>query len=334
MKHYLRIPWPAVSLTLLAWLATGGGASAYELSVPNYGSSVTGVPYAIALEKGFFKAAGADVTALRATAGGSADVRNMLAGNLPFVKSALSAVLAAVSHGADLRIIGETSHTNAQFVWVVPPESPLQTPADLKGRRISFTTPQSTSQALDYLLLDKYRYVPGTVSTIAVGPYGSALTALANGGIDVALVAEPVYTLNKAHLRPIGWVRDLFPPINNTIAVTSQKALIEKPNQLRAILAARRQAVNFIAANRDEAAAIAARAYKLEPAVMRAVIDGLLDHTGSAHVPFWGEGDLNPADLDAMVRALRLMGSPEAVVDWRKLVDQSFLPEELRRPLN
>jgi NitT/TauT family transport system substrate-binding protein len=116
--------------------------------------------------------------------------------------------------------------------------------------------------------------------------------------------------------------------------VTSTKIAQEKPDQLRAILAAHRQAVDFIAANRDEAATIAARVYKLDPAVMRAVIDGLLDNTGSAHAPFWGQGDLDPADLDAMVRALRLMGSPDADVDWRKIVDQSFLPDELHRPLN
>jgi len=329
MKHHVRL------LTPLCWLiATTTIASAYELSVPNYGSSVSGLPYAIALDKGFFKAAGADVTAIRATAGGSADVRNMLAGNLPFVESSLAGVLAAVKHGADLRIIGEMSHTNAQFVWVVTRESPLQTPADLKGHRISFTTPQSTSQALDYLLLDKFGYPPGSVTLTATGPYGAALTALENGGIEAALVAEPVYTLNKPKLRPIGWVRDLFPPINNTIAVTSGKVAAEQPAQLRAILAAHRAAVNFIAANRDDAATIAARAYQLDPAILRSVLDGLLDNTGDAHVPFWGQGDIGAADMDAMVRALRLMGAPDADADWRKLVDQSFLPDDLHRPLD
>jgi len=325
---------PIHVLAALCWLASAGPAPAYELSVPNYGSSISGLPYAIALDKGLFQAAGADVTAIRATSGGSADVRNMLAGGLPFVESSLSGVLAAVKHGADLRIIGEMSHTNAQFVWVVTSASPLQTPADLKGRRISFTTPQSTSQALDYLLVDKFGFAPGSVTLTATGPYGAALTALENGGVEAALIAEPVYTLNKQKLRPLGWVRDLFPPINNTIAVTSSKVAREQPEQLRAILAAHRAAVNFIANNRDEAATIAARAYKLDPAILRSVIDGLLDNTGDAHVLFWSQGDIGPADMDAMVRALRLMGAPEADADWRKLVDQSFLPDDLHRPLD
>jgi NitT/TauT family transport system substrate-binding protein len=329
-----RIAWRCVAAALVSCFASIAAARADELSVPNYGNSISGAPYAVALDKGMFKAAGADVTAIRGTAGGSADVRNMLAGDLPFVESSLSGVLAAVKHGADLRIIGEMAHTNAQFVWVVTRSSALQTPADLKGHRISFTTPQSTSQALDYLLLDRFGYPPGTVSMIATGPYGAALTALENGGVDAALVAEPVYTLNQARLRPLGWVRELFPPVNNTVAVTSARIAHERPDELRAILAAHRQAVDFIAADRDAATAIIARIYKLDPTVVRPVIDGLLDNTGDAHVPFWGQGDLNPADLDAMVRGLRLMGAPEADVDWRKLVDQSFLPDDLRRSLN
>ena len=45
---------------VLAALLWGGSALAYEISVPNYGSSISGVPFAIALEKGFFMEEGAD----------------------------------------------------------------------------------------------------------------------------------------------------------------------------------------------------------------------------------------------------------------------------------
>jgi len=75
---------------------------------------VSGV--AFALEKGFVKEEGAGVTAVRASSGGSADVRNMLAGDLPFVESSLSGILAAVKHGTDLKLVAELSHSNASFV--------------------------------------------------------------------------------------------------------------------------------------------------------------------------------------------------------------------------
>ena len=317
---------------VLAALLWSGTARAYEISVPNYGSSISGVPFAIALEKGFFKEEGAGVTAVRATAGGSADVRNMLAGDLPFVESSLSGILAAVKHGADLKIIAELSHSNAQFVWVVRKDSPVKSPADLKGKKISFTTPQSTSQGLDSLLLQKFGFATGDVSLIATGQYGAAITALENNGIDVAILAEPVYTLNQDKLRPLAWVRDLFPAINNVVAVTSGKVAQEKPEELKAILRAHRRAVAFITEHRDEAAVIAAKIYKLDAAVVRSVMDGLLDHP-SGGVSFWSLGDFNPPDMDAMMAAMKLMGLPEADADWRRLVDQSFLPVDLRRDL-
>ena len=88
----------------------------------------------------------------------------------------------------------------------------------------------------------------------------------------------------------------------------------------------------FIGAHRDEAATIAAKVYKLDPAVVRSVMDGLLDHP-SGGVPFWSLGEFNPTGMDAMMAAMKLMGLPEADADWRRLVDQDFLPADLRRDL-
>jgi len=42
----------------------------------------------------------------------------------------------------------------AEFYWLTKPDSPIRTLNDLKGKRIGFTNPQSTSQAMDYLLLE------------------------------------------------------------------------------------------------------------------------------------------------------------------------------------
>src|ERR1700712_958402 len=74
-----------IAAGLAALAATAGPAQAVEIAVANYGSSVTGMPWAVALEKGFFKAAGADVTAIIGSQGGSSEVRNMIAGDLPYV---------------------------------------------------------------------------------------------------------------------------------------------------------------------------------------------------------------------------------------------------------
>jgi NitT/TauT family transport system substrate-binding protein len=47
-------------------------------------------------------------------------------------------------------------------------------------------------------------------------------------------------------------------------------------------------------------------------------------------VPYWGEGDLNYEDLNNMVKAMRLVGIIQGEVDWTKIVDESFLPDDLK----
>src|SRR5207253_2354434 len=105
-----------------------------------------------------------------------------------------------------------------------------------------------------------------------------------------------------------------------------------KPELIRAILIGHRRAVEFMIANRAAAAAVGAKIYKLEPAVVEAVMHGLMD--AGDPVPFWGFGELHAPDLDTMLRGMKLVGAVDADMDWRSLVDQSYLPADLVRPLN
>ena len=64
--------------TLLAVVVATAGAE--ELAIGNYGVSANGMPFGVALAKGYFKDEGIDVTGLISSAGGGTSLRNMLAG--------------------------------------------------------------------------------------------------------------------------------------------------------------------------------------------------------------------------------------------------------------
>ena len=55
-------------------------AHAEEIAVGNYGVSANGMPFGVALVKGYFKEEGLDITGLISSAGGGTSLRNMLAG--------------------------------------------------------------------------------------------------------------------------------------------------------------------------------------------------------------------------------------------------------------
>ena len=125
--------------------------SAEEIVVSNYGVSTNGMPYAVAMAKGFFKQQGADVTGIISSDGGGTTVRNMLGGNLAYGEINPTATVIAIQQGADLKIVSDNVLTVAEFVWAVKPDSPIKTVADLKGKKIGYTNPRSTSQALAIL---------------------------------------------------------------------------------------------------------------------------------------------------------------------------------------
>ena len=123
-------------------------AQAEEIVVSNYGVSANGMPYAIAMEKGYFKEEGANVTGILSSAGGGTTLRNMLAGNAPYAEVNPNAVIAAIQQGADIKFVSDNVLTVAEFVWAVKPDSPIRSAKDLKGKKMGYTNPRSTSGVL------------------------------------------------------------------------------------------------------------------------------------------------------------------------------------------
>ena len=69
-------------------------AQAERVTVSQYGILVPTLPYAVALEKGFFKEEGLDIDGIIGSHGGGTSVRNMLASDLPVAEMALPAAIA------------------------------------------------------------------------------------------------------------------------------------------------------------------------------------------------------------------------------------------------
>ena len=318
-----------LALLTFAALLPLGTAEAEQIVVSNYGVAANGMPYAIAMEKGFFKAEGADVTGILSSSGGGTTVRNLLTGNLAYGEIDLAGTVAAIQQGADLKIVSDNVLTVAEFVWAVKPDSPIKTLKDLKGKKIGYTNPRSTSQALDILLLEQAGLKPDDAELVKTGGFGESVVALNLGSIDAAAMADPVWSKNKSQLRVLVSANDVMPPLCNVIGVSTGKAVAERGDFIRAILRGRRKAVEFMYSNPDEAATIVAKAYNLDLEVAKSAIHNLVGKSKSG-VPYWGPGNFDFKGMDAMLRAQKLVGALSGDVDWSKVVDTSFLPDDLK----
>ena len=81
------------AIAAAAMLASQAPARAEEISVTQWGASMYGAPYAVAMEKGLFKQAGIDITGIIGSGGGGTTVRNILASTTPYGEVAVSAAL-------------------------------------------------------------------------------------------------------------------------------------------------------------------------------------------------------------------------------------------------
>ena len=79
----------------------------------------------------------------------------------------------------------------------------------------------------------------------------------------------------------------------------------------------------------DEAAEIVAKQYNLEPEVARSAVRNLTTATTKG-VPYWGEGEIHLDGLKRMIEAQRSVGAITGEVDYNKIIDTRFLPDDLK----
>src|SRR5262249_51693204 len=127
-----RIRKPMVTLlAAMACVALARVAPAEEISVTQWGNSLSGLPYAMALEQKLFQKSGVDVTGIIGSGGGGTTVRNVLASPLPYGEVALSAAIAAKLQGLDVVIVNSGFRTVAESSIHVKPGSDVRSLQDL-----------------------------------------------------------------------------------------------------------------------------------------------------------------------------------------------------------
>ena len=314
---------------LFAALATchSPAARAADMAVSQYGRVTATLPWAVALEKGFFAAQGVKIDHIISGEGGGTTLRNMLASDLPYGEVATSAALAAQRAGLDIVIVNTASDHIGEIALVANPKGSIRGIPDLKGRKAGFTGPKSTSELLLRLAL-KEAGLLGQVEPVATGGFGGGLALLDAGGIDAAPLIDPILTLKPDKYRVIFHFADLIPRMTWLVGVTTRKFAREHPDTVRKLIAIHRQGVDYIYAHHDEAIAIYAKVWQQSPQDVATYFPKYFGYRGE-----WSPGGFDQEALARMSDGLQLIGESNGPVDWKAAIDQQFLPKDLQTPL-
>ena len=295
-----------------------------EISVTQWGSSLYGLPYAVAMDKGLFKKAGVDITGILTSSGGGTTVRNILASKTPYGEVAVAAALAAQRQGLDLVIVNVGTRSVAEASMVTMPNTNVQTVADLAGKKVAITSPRGVSEMLLLMVLKQKGVDAGKVTRVASGGYVNGLTMLEQGAVSGAVLIEPLSIVRKASYRTVYRAGDILQPMTTSVGITTREFAKAHPDELRAIIAGRRAGVDALYADPAGAAKLLETSFKLTPDIAREAVDNMVKSR------MWSDGEFNRGELDRMTDGLKLVGELNGDVDWSKLVDTSFLPADLK----
>jgi NitT/TauT family transport system substrate-binding protein len=122
---------------------------------------------------------------------------------------------------------------------------------------------------------------------------------------------------------------EILPPLDNVVGVTTANMAAEKGDFIRAVIRARRKAVEFMIKNPDEAGDIVAKHYNLDPAVASSAVRNLTT-SKTTGIPYWGTGQIHLAGMKRMIEVQRMVGAIKGEVDWDKIIDTRFLPDDIK----
>ena len=328
MLQHRRSLFAALALSVCVFgVSMSCPAMADDIVVTQYKADPSGAPYGVAIEKGFFKKAGVDVTGVISGEGGGTSVRAVIASSLGFGETSPAAAIAAINEGQDIKIVDIGSRSLADNVIIVMPDSPIKSVKDLKGKKVAISNPKSLGEMTFVAAAEKVGLDPNDIHRVALGNLSGALTALENHVVDATSIPGILFMMRggESKYRVIMGPKEL-PELPPAAGIATTDLMKNHPDKLRAILAARREAVQFIEQHTADASKILEKVYAPLPPQD---VDTMMQQLVAAK--FYGEGRIEMPLLQTTMHVMRVVGMLDKDVDLSKMIDPSFLPADLQK---
>ncbi|MCW2278499.1 aliphatic sulfonate ABC transporter substrate-binding protein [Heliophilum fasciatum] len=218
------------------------------------------------------------------------------------------------SANVDTRIVGITSTSPQSLALVVPKNSSITSPADLKGKKVA-TTKGSYGQYLLSQLLESKGLTVNDIKFIHMS-MDDVKSALLTGDIDAGVIWDPLLTIleDQNAIRIIADGTGYYQGI--AVMIADHKFAAANPKVVTAILAAYERGAQFIKSNPTEAKDLVAKEVKIPPAQLAKIIDR-----------FNYQPAITPEITEELKKSEAFMAKNQIIknsVDIDKFVDKSY----------
>jgi NitT/TauT family transport system substrate-binding protein len=288
MPAEFRIPKTLIASALVGVLALAGcgGSDDDEGGTAEAGGTTTidvGVipildlaPLYLGMEQGFFEKQGLEVKP-QAAQGGAAIVTGVVSNQYEFGFSNTTSLLVAASQGLPLKAVtngvNSTGEAGKDFGGIVVPEdSPIQTAADLAGKRVAVNTLKNINTTTTNKVV---RDAGGDPSQIAYTElaFPEIPAAVASGDVDAGQVVEPFLTIAKKQgMREIASnFAQTAPNLTVGLYFTSQQYASQNPEVVEKFTTAMEESLSYANENPEAARKVLSSYTQIEPDIQEAV---------------------------------------------------------------
>jgi NitT/TauT family transport system substrate-binding protein len=204
-------------------------------------------------------------------------LKALIAGELDSFEGGPQGVFSADAKGADAKILG--CH------WVVVPhgiyaKDTIKTVADLKGKQIAVSAPNSMPDMLARSALAKYGVSDTDVKLAAVGGDHDRYQALVGGVVDAAVVSNEVEPVAPKGIHLLVAGRDAVPNFLRVCIISSAKVLAARGDDAVKFLAAEMSALRYALSHKAETVALTEKIIHSKPGDPRPafVFDDAVEH--------------------------------------------------------
>lgn len=310
----------ALALLALGIAAAGSADAADKVRVGKaVGTAWIFTPVDIGIREGIFAKYGLDVDI--ATFSGDAKLQQALLSNSVDFGLGSGPAMAFAVKGSPILAVAAFGNEPRDIAVTVGVDSPIKTPADLKGKLLGISTIGSLTEWLVKRISIEQGWGPDAVRRVAIGDAVQQTAALRAGQVDGNMGAlENGFQLEERHEGRVLVGMEKYVPHFVTHVVFARKDLVtSNPELVNRFLKGFFASIDFIVAHKDQSLAIAQPILNESPAVLSKTYDD--------EVPMISrDGQFDPQGLELIKQSFVDLGTlPEKPRDDQMLTRQ-FLP--------
>jgi NitT/TauT family transport system substrate-binding protein len=276
------------------------------------------VPLDVGIQKGFFKRYGLDVQSIAFA--GDAKLQQAMAADGIDLALGSGPGMAFIIKGSPVKAIAAMAGPPLLLAIVVRPDGP-KTVADLKGKKVSVSTPGSLTYWLVSETSRRQGWRPKGIEIQPMGAMPGQIAALKRGDIDGAImdIGNAFELEKKGEGRLLVRFGDIKDFIIHVIYATD-KAIANRPEDLRGFLKGWFETIAYMRSHKDETVKIAAQVMQKDPEITARTYDELMPM-------FSDTGKFDSKALAVLTKSFVELGTLPTEPDPKLLYNDSFLPK-------